>query len=122
MYSASYNFEILGIIFYIFIVFIVSIILVVISYIIAPYAGDAEKLSSYECGFEPFDDARKKFEIQFFLIAILFIVFDLEIAFLFPWVICLFYLPLYSFWCMMFFLGILTIIFVFEWRVGALDW
>jgi len=83
---------------------------------------DIEKISAYECGFDPFEDARIKFEIHFYLIAILFIIFDLEIAFLFPWAICLSVLGIIGFLNMLLFLILLGIGFIFEWRQGALDW
>ena len=88
----------------------------------APKNPDKEKLSQYECGFEPFDDARTKFDIRFYLVAILFIIFDLEVTFLFPWAISLRNIDLFGFWTMMIFLIILTIGFVYEWRKGALEW
>ena len=84
-----------------------------------PYA---EKLSAYECGFEAFDDARRQFDVRFYLVAILFIIFDLEVAFLFPWAISLGHIGLFGFWSMMLFLGVLTVGFVYEWCKGALDW
>lgn len=84
-----------------------------------PYA---EKLSSYECGFEPFDDARRRFDVRYYLVAILFIIFDLEVAFLFPWAISLADIGLFGFLSMVGFLGVLTVGFVYEWRKGALDW
>ncbi|WP_114392076.1 NADH-quinone oxidoreductase subunit A [Oleisolibacter albus] len=83
---------------------------------------DSEKLSAYECGFEAFDDARSKFDVRFYLVAILFIIFDLEVAFLFPWAVSLGGIGLFGFWSMMVFLGILTIGFIYEWKKGALDW
>lgn len=83
---------------------------------------DPEKVSAYECGFDPFDDARKKFDIRFYLVAILFIIFDLEVAFLFPWAITLHLSQELGFWAMMVFLAILTVGFVYEWMKGALDW
>jgi NADH-quinone oxidoreductase subunit A len=92
------------------------------SYIVAPQRPDAEKNSAYECGFEAFDDARHKFDVRFYLVAILFIIFDLEVAFLFPWAISLGNIGMLGFWSMMVFLGILTIGFVYEWRKGALEW
>ena len=97
-------------------------IMVIASYIIARQKPDPEKLSSYECGFEAFDDARKPFDVRFYLVAILFIIFDLEVAFLFPWAVTLGKIGLYGFWSMMFFLGLLTIGFIYEWKKGALDW
>jgi len=84
-----------------------------------PYA---EKLSAYECGFEPFDNARRRFDVRFYLVAILFIIFDLEVAFLFPWAISLGHIGLFGFWSMMLFLGVLTIGFIYEWCKGALEW
>jgi NADH-quinone oxidoreductase subunit A len=85
-----------------------------------PY--DAEKLSQYECGFAPFSDARGKFDVRFYLVAILFIIFDLEVAFLFPWAISLGKIGDLGFWSMMVFLSILTIGFIYEWKKGALEW
>lgn len=93
-----------------------------IPYVIAKVKGDREKNSSYECGFNAFDDARIPFDIKFYLVSILFIIFDLEIAFLFPWAITLKALPEFGFWSMMIFLSILTVGFVYEWRKGALEW
>ena len=84
-----------------------------------PYA---EKLSAYECGFEPFDDARRRFDVRFYLVAILFIIFDLEVAFLFPWAVSLSHIGLLGFWSMIGFLAVLTIGFIYEWCKGALDW
>jgi NADH-quinone oxidoreductase subunit A len=84
-----------------------------------PYA---EKLSAYECGFEAFDDARRRFDVRFYLVAILFIIFDLEVAFLFPWAVSLGGIGVFGFWSMVAFLGVLTVGFIYEWRKGALDW
>jgi len=92
------------------------------AFIIAIRRPDPEKLSAYECGFNAFDDARMKFDVRFYLVSILFIIFDLEVAFLFPWAITLKEGGAYGFWSMMIFLGILTIGFVYEWRKGALEW
>jgi len=83
---------------------------------------DAEKLSTYECGFEPFDDTRHRFDVRFYLVAILFIIFDLEVAFLFPWAVSLGEIGWLGFLSMMGFLGVLTVGFIYEWRKGALDW
>ena len=83
---------------------------------------DAQKLSPYECGFEAFEDARMKFDVRYYLVAILFILFDLEIAFLFPWAIVLQEIGWFGFWAMMLFLGILVVGFIYEWKKGALDW
>ena len=88
----------------------------------APKNPDKEKLSQYECGFEPFSDSRMEFDVRFYLVAILFIIFDLEIAFLFPWAISLGSIGLFGFWSMMIFLLILTIGFIYEWKKGALEW
>ncbi len=92
------------------------------SMLIARQRPDAEKLSAYECGFEAFEDARIKFDVRFYLVAILFIIFDLEVAFLFPWAISLGQIGVFGFWSMMVFLGVLTVGFIYEWRKGALEW
>ena len=92
------------------------------AFVIAIRRPDPEKMSAYECGFDAFDDARMKFDIRFYLVAILFIIFDLEVAFLFPWAISLKEVGVFGFWSMMIFLAILTIGFVYEWRKGALEW
>ena len=94
----------------------------VLSYMIARQKPDSEKLSSYECGFEAFEDARGQFDVRFYLVAILFIIFDLEVAFLFPWAITLGQIGMFGFWSMVVFLVILTVGFVYEWRKGALEW
>ncbi len=99
-----------------------AIIIVTASFLVAKQKPDAEKTSAYECGFEPFADARSKFDVRFYLISILFIIFDLEIAFLFPWAITLGNIGVYGFWSMVVFLGVLTVGFIYEWRKGALDW
>jgi len=90
--------------------------------LLAPNRPDADKLSPYECGFEAFEDARMKFDVRYYLIAILFILFDLEIAFLFPWAVTLNDLGSFGFWSMMVFLAILVVGFVYEWMKGALEW
>ena len=95
---------------------------VVINFILSPKKPDPEKLSAYECGFEPFEDSMMEFDVRFYLVAILFIIFDLEIAFLFPWAISLGQIGLYGFCSMMLFLFILTVGFIYEWKKGALDW
>jgi len=92
------------------------------SYIAARQHPDAEKVSAYECGFEAFEDARQKFDVRFYLVSILFIIFDLEVAFLFPWAISLGEIGLFGFWSMMIFLAILTVGFIYEWKKGALEW
>ncbi|MDP1631910.1 MAG: NADH-quinone oxidoreductase subunit A [Caulobacter sp.] len=99
---------------------------IVAAAVFAPTAPDPEKLSAYECGFNAFDDARMKFDVRFYLVSILFIIFDLEVAFLFPWAVTLMKLPndqaIFAFWSMMGFLGVLTVGFVYEWKKGALEW
>ena len=92
------------------------------SFVIVRQHPDSEKLSPYECGFEPFEDARSKFDVRFYLVAILFIIFDLEVAFLFPWAVTLGKIGLFGFWSMVIFLAVLTVGFVYEWRKGALEW
>ena len=99
-----------------------SAALLVAPFLLAFQRPDPEKLSAYECGFNAFDDARMKFDIRFYLVAILFIIFDLEVAFLFPWAITFGDLGWYGFWSMMIFLGVLTVGFAYEWRKGALEW
>ena len=96
--------------------------LMTIGRVLGPNNPDPDKLSPYECGFEAFEDARMKFDVRFYLVAILFIIFDLEVAFLFPWAITLSDIGEFGFWSMMVFLGILTVGFVYEWRKGALEW
>ena len=97
-------------------------VIVLASFIVAKQKPDAEKNSAYECGFEPFGNARSKFDVRFYLVSILFIIFDLEVMFLFPWSITLGQIGFYGFWSMMVFLGVLTVGFIYEWRKGALDW
>jgi NADH-quinone oxidoreductase subunit A len=101
---------------------VIGLALLIAPFIVAYKAPDAEKLSAYECGFNAFDDARMKFDVRFYLVAILFIIFDLEVAFLFPWAVAFGELGWFGFWSMMVFLGVLTVGFVYEWRKGALDW
>ena len=92
------------------------------SFILGKSKPDSDKLSAYECGFDAFDDARSKFDVRFYLVAILFIIFDLEIAFLFPWAVSLADIGLFGFWSMVVFLGVLGIGLIYEWNKGALDW
>jgi NADH-quinone oxidoreductase subunit A len=99
-----------------------SCAMVLASLLVSKSNPDSEKLSAYECGFEPFDDTRHKFDVRFYLVAILFIIFDLEIAFLFPWAVSLGEIGLLGFWSMVTFLGVLTIGLIYEWKKGALDW
>ena len=114
--------EYLSIIIFLFIALALSIGFVFINFILSPKNPDPEKLSTYECGFEAFDNSRIDFDIRFYLVAILFIIFDLEIAFLFPWAISLGNIGLLGFFSMMIFLSILTIGFIYEWKKGALEW
>ena len=100
----------------------ISVGFILANYIASPSNPDAEKLSAYECGFEAFGDSRMEFDVRFYLVAILFIIFDLEIAYLFPWAISLGKIGLMGFWSMMIFLGILTVGFIYEWKKGALEW
>ncbi len=99
-----------------------SCVMILIGFLRGPHKPDAEKVSAYECGFEPFSDARMKFDVRFYLVAILFIIFDLEIAFLFPWSVTLGQQGLLGFWSMMIFLAVLTVGFIYEWKKGALEW
>ena len=112
----------LSIIIFLFIALGLSISFIVLNFIFSPKNPDPEKLSAYECGFEPFDDSRMEFDVRFYLVAILFIIFDLEIAFLFPWAISLGKIGFLGFISMMIFLFILTVGFIYEWKKGALDW
>jgi len=95
---------------------------IILNFLFSPKNPDPEKLSAYECGFEPFGDSRMEFDVRFYLVAILFIIFDLEIAFLFPWAISLGNIGALGFWSMMIFLFVLTVGFIYEWKKGALDW
>lgn len=99
-----------------------SIVLLIVNYLRSTRHPDPEKLSPYECGFNAFDDTRHRFDVRFYLIAILFIIFDLEIAFLFPWAISLSKIGMFGFWSMIAFLSTLTIGFIYEWKKGALEW
>ena len=101
---------------------VIAVMAVGASYVLGPQNPDAEKISAYECGFEAFEDARVKFDVRFYLVAILFIIFDLEVAFLFPWAVSLGSIGMAGFWSMMIFLFILTIGFIYEWKKGALEW
>ena len=104
---------------------VLSAVLLLLGFAFGRGRKDAEKLSPYECGFEAFDDARRQFDVRFYLVSILFIIFDLEVAFLFPWAITLTNMGeagIYAFWSMMVFLGVLTVGFIYEWKKGALEW
>jgi NADH-quinone oxidoreductase subunit A len=119
-----YNFlsSYFSIILFLFIALVLSVGFVIANFLAAPSNPDPEKLSAYECGFEAFDDSRMKFDVRFYLVAILFIIFDLEIAFLFPWAISLGNIGALGFWSMMIFISVLTIGFIYEWKKGALEW
>ena len=119
-----YNFltDYLSIIIFLFIALLISIGFIIINFLSSPSNPDPEKLSAYECGFDAFDDSRMEFDVRFYLVAILFIIFDLEIAFLFPWAITLGKIGVFGFWSMMIFLAVLTIGFIYEWKKGALEW
>ena len=112
----------LSIVIFLFVALGLSIGFIVLNFLFSPKNPDPEKLSAYECGFEAFSDSRMEFDVRFYLVAILFIIFDLEIAFLFPWAISLGSLGSLGFWSMMIFLFVLTVGFVYEWKKGALDW
>jgi NADH-quinone oxidoreductase subunit A len=96
--------------------------LLIAPFLVAFRSPDPEKLSAYECGFNAFDDARMKFDIRFYLVSLLFIIFDLEVAFLFPWAVAFKQVGIAGFWSMIVFLGVLTVGFVYEWKKGALEW
>jgi NADH-quinone oxidoreductase subunit A len=112
----------LPILIFIVIAFVLGGVLLVLPFVLAPSNPDPEKLSAYECGFPAFDDARMKFDVRFYLVSILFIIFDLELAFLFPWAIALRSIGGFGFWSMTVFLAILTVGFIYEWKKGALEW
>jgi NADH-quinone oxidoreductase subunit A len=114
--------EYLPILIFLGVAVVISGAAIALSYIAATQRPDSEKLSAYECGFEAFGDARSRFDVRFYLVAILFIIFDLEVAFLFPWAITLGEIGLFGFWSMVVFLGVLTIGFIYEWKKGALEW
>jgi NADH-quinone oxidoreductase subunit A len=101
---------------------VIGLALLIAPFIVAYKQPDPEKLSAYECGFNAFDDARMTFDVRFYLVAILFIIFDLEVAFLFPWAVAFSRLGWFGFWSMMVFLAVLTIGFIYEWKKGALEW
>lgn len=114
--------EYLPILIFLGIAFVLSVVFIGAAVLIAKQKPDDEKLSAYECGFDAFEDTRDRFDVRFYLVAILFIIFDLEVAFLFPWAITLGETGAFGFWSMFIFLFILTVGFVYEWRKGALEW
>ncbi|WP_127900217.1 NADH-quinone oxidoreductase subunit A [Solirhodobacter olei] len=114
--------EYLPILIFLVIAVALGLVLVLAAVVLAVRNPDPEKLSAYECGFNAFDDARMKFDVRFYLVSILFIIFDLEVAFLFPWAVAFSGLSLVAFWSMMIFLAVLTVGFAYEWKKGALEW
>ena len=112
----------LPLVIFIAVALVLGLALLIAPFLVAYKQPDPEKLSAYECGFNAFDDARMKFDVRFYLVAILFIIFDLEVTFLFPWAVVYGQLGLYGFWSMMVFLGVLTVGFIYEWKKGALEW
>lgn len=122
MASPEFLLNYLPIIIFLGIALVISCAMICASLVIGKNKPDAEKLSAYECGFDAFDDTRKKFDVRFYLVAILFIIFDLEVAFLFPWAVSLGEIGMFGFWSMVVFLGVLTVGLIYEWNKGALDW
>lgn len=122
MASTEFLLEYLPILVFLGIALVMACAMVVVPFVIGKNKPDTEKLSAYECGFEAFDDARRKFDVRFYLVAILFIIFDLEVAFLFPWAVSLGEIGMFGFWSMVVFLAVLTVGLVYEWNKGALDW
>ena len=122
----AYLLQYLPIVIFLAIALVLGVGFVLAAVVLAPKKPDPEKLSAYECGFNAFDDARMKFDVRFYLVSILFIIFDLEAAFMFPWGVALMKLPhetaVFAFWSMMLFLGVLTVGFIYEWKKGALEW
>ena len=114
--------EYLPVVIFLAIAIVLSCLFLVASALLAPRRPDPEKLSAYECGFNAFDDARMKFDVRFYLVSILFIIFDLEVAFLFPWAVAFGQISMVGFWSMMVFLTVLTVGFAYEWKKGALEW
>ena len=122
MASNEFLLEYLPILVFIVIAGGISLAMILGSLLAGVKKPDAEKLSAYECGFDAFSNARSKFDVRFYLVTLLFIIFDLEIAFLFPWAITLGHIGAFGFWSMMIFLGVLTVGFIYEWKKGGLDW
>ncbi|MAF98122.1 MAG: NADH-quinone oxidoreductase subunit A [Micavibrio sp.] len=122
MASQDFLIQYLPILLFMGLAVILSVVMIAGSLLVGKQNPDPEKLSAYECGFDAFSDARNKFDVRFYLVCLLFIIFDLEIAFLFPWAISLGSIGLFGFWSMMVFLGVLTVGFVYEWKKGGLEW
>lgn len=120
--QSAYLTPYLPIIIFLVIATAMAVIMIVLPFLVGKQKPDAAKLDSYECGFDAFGDARGKFDVRFYLVAILFIIFDLEVAFLFPWAVSLAQIGVFGFWSMMAFLSVLTLGFVYEWKNGALEW
>jgi len=116
-YTEYYNIFIFA-----FISILIVFILLLLSYVVSPKNINVEKSSAYECGFEPFDESRKSFDIQFYIVGVLFLIFDVEVAFLFPWAVAINSIGLFGFWTMIFFYFLINIGFLYEWQRGALDW
>jgi NADH-quinone oxidoreductase subunit A len=122
MASSEFLLNYLPILLFLGVAGVLSAVMVLGSILVGPRKPDPEKLSAYECGFDAFADARTKFDVRFYLVTLLFIIFDLEIAFLFPWAVSLGEIGVFGFWSMVVFLGVLTVGFIYEWKKGALDW
>jgi NADH-quinone oxidoreductase subunit A len=114
--------EYLAILIFLVIAIVIAVVLPILSWLIARQNPDSEKLSAYECGFEAFDDSRQRFDVRFYLVAILFIIIDLDLAFLYPYAVANDYLGLFGFWSLVVFLAVFLIGFIYEWRMGALEW
>lgn len=120
--SSSFLLEYLPVVIFMGIALVIGLAFIIANWLFAPSSPDPEKLSAYECGFNAFDDARMKFDVRFYLVSILFIIFDLEVAFLFPWSLVLRDIGAFGYFSMMAFLAVLTIGFIYEWKKGALEW
>ena len=114
--------EYLPVLFFLIIATAFALVMLIIPWLVNPLKATKEKVSAYECGFEAFGNARQQFDVRFYLVAILFVIFDLEVAFLFPWAMAFNDIGWFGFWSMMIFLGVLTVGFLYEWRKGALEW
>ncbi|MBE9552357.1 MAG: NADH-quinone oxidoreductase subunit A [Proteobacteria bacterium] len=114
--------EYLAILIFLVIAIVIAVVLPILSWLIARQNPDSEKLSAYECGFDAFDDARHRFDVRFYLVAILFIIIDLDLAFLYPYAVANGHLGLFGFWSLIVFLAVFLIGFIYEWRMGALEW
>ena len=122
IFVIAYEYDYMGLAIFFLISTILAFVLLILSFILSPKDIYAEKLSAYECGFEPFDEARKTFDVHFYIVAILFIIFDLEAVYFFPWCVSLSYMPIEGFWGMFDFIIELLVGFIYAWEVGALEW